>query len=159
MATGKRTPSTSIHHEFINRWAVEFKAFFGFDYLFAGGRDGNAVKRLIALGVPVETMLDLAKYAWSKVDRFPFKNSATISGFAFAFNDIRVQHRRATQPEPEKPSIPPWKRLEILKRKKASHPCNPASINNVMGTKYSPEQLEEYQRICQAINQLEGDQI
>lgn len=97
----KTTPPSSEHVAFIDGWVQNFKAKFGFDYSFDGGRDGKAVRELLKMGVLRLDLLEIAKQAWDKSGKTPkFFNcdqSVTIHGFRNHFNQIRTEIKNGTQ--------------------------------------------------------------
>lgn len=90
---------------FVKGWSEAFKSFHGFDYKFDGGKDGKATKDLMAMNLPILELLDVAKRAWAK-NRADAqfskacKESATIHGFRYAFNPIRVEVSNGQQVTP-----------------------------------------------------------
>jgi hypothetical protein len=83
------------HKEFIETWTTRYKEHFQMPYKFSGGRDGKAVKELLALKVPVAALVAIAAAAWRHSDGqangkewFWAKQSVTICGFAARFNEI-----------------------------------------------------------------------
>jgi hypothetical protein len=93
----KYSPSegSSDHQAFIAEWVEAYKAAFGFDYQFKGGRDGKAVKLLLATNIETTELLRIAKDAWRRTlnDKFAAhcKQAATIHGFQDRLNQIRVE--------------------------------------------------------------------
>lgn len=73
------------HKEFIEGWSKSFLEAWGTPYQFNGGRDGRAVKELVAKNIPVPELLKNAQIAW-KVHKTNPKTwncgqAATIHGF------------------------------------------------------------------------------
>lgn len=101
---GNEATPPGVHVKFIDRWAEAFKAHFGFDYKFGGGKDGRAVKELVtsSADVDVEQWIDLASRAWVRSGQAPkafgCERAATIHGFANAINEIRVELANASKP-------------------------------------------------------------
>ncbi len=85
---------TPEHAAFIAGWTQNFKAQFGFDYAFKGGRDGKAVKELLRGPILRIDILEIAKSAWKRAARSPksfnCEQATTISGFQNYFNQIRA---------------------------------------------------------------------
>lgn len=86
------------HAAFISGWTEAFAETFGDDYIFAGGKDGSAVKRLLKTGVPTADLLALARGAWGNLKLFNCKQAASIAGFSGRLNEIRAE-LRATIPK------------------------------------------------------------
>lgn len=109
------TPAESGNHQaFIKGWHDNYKAAFGLDYQFDGGKDGKAVKELLKMGILVVDLLEIAKSAWGRMkwDKYGWacKQSVTIHGFRHAFNQIRVDLKNEhptsppVNPQPHKPT-------------------------------------------------------
>ena len=88
-------PKASAHTAFVNAWGDAYLEAFGDPYIFAGGKDGSAVKRLLKSGLPTDDLLALARAAWSRGHLFNCKQAASIAGFASRLNDIRAELRGA----------------------------------------------------------------
>lgn len=82
---------TENHNGFIKAWADAYQAAFGVAYLFAGGKDASAVKRLLASGLSGSDLLALAQAAWKKPGAFNCKQAVSIAGFASRLNEIRAE--------------------------------------------------------------------
>lgn len=100
----------SPHVQFIDDWALAFKAKFGFDYQFGDGRDGKAVKELLGTGTSAQELLATAANAWArgKTDQraWACKNHAgTLHGFLAYLNQIRIELNQG-KPLPEANQIP-----------------------------------------------------
>lgn len=95
----KKVVLNAEHKAFIDGWGLNFIAVHGFSYVFDGGKDGRAVKELLAMGIPRLDLLEIAKQAW-EIGSQPYakhcKMASTIWGFRKAFNDIRVEVKNAT---------------------------------------------------------------
>ncbi len=106
---------SSEHQAFIKGWTENFRAFFGCDYQFAGGRDGKAVKELLAYGIARIDLLETAKNAWKRSmdDRFASacKKSSTIYEFRAFINQIQAELKRPISSAPAKK--PPVESKEI----------------------------------------------
>ena len=97
-------PAGSDHQIFISGWTQAFREVRGFDYAFDGGKDAKAVKDLLALGIPVPELLNIAVAAWNRdmTDKFckASKRASAIHSFRHAFNEIRSEVSAAL-PAPE----------------------------------------------------------
>ena len=86
---------SSEHTAFIDGWVQNFKAQFGLDYSFDGGRDGKAVRELLRMGIQRIDLLEIAKSAWKRGMKTPksfnCEQASTIHGFKGYFNQIRVE--------------------------------------------------------------------
>jgi hypothetical protein len=71
------------HQEFIRLWSDAFLRCTGFPYLFAGGKDGANVKRLVSNGQTPAQLIELAEFAWEpgNMSQFYSSNSQSIGGF------------------------------------------------------------------------------
>lgn len=79
------------HHIFIKMWGESFKATFGTDYAFQGGKDAKAVERLLVSSkLSPDELIKIARKAWIHQDQFIQQVSADISKFASQFNSIRA---------------------------------------------------------------------
>lgn len=92
----------SEHTAFVKAWADAYEEVFGDPYIFAGGKDGSAVKRLLKTGVPVPELLAIARAAWGRNQLFNCKQAASIAGFAGRLNDIRAELRGGKKATPSK---------------------------------------------------------
>lgn len=86
-------PKASAHTVFVKAWGDAYLEAFGDPYLFAGGKDGSAVKRLLKAGLTTEELLVIARAAWGRGHLFNCKQAASIAGFASRLNDIRAEIR------------------------------------------------------------------
>lgn len=87
---------TNPNHQLtIDLWVQAFEQRFKLKYLFAGGRDGRAVKQLLALGLTPEQIVRTAERAWSAPQGPKFWNcnnrASTLSDFAAALNKINIE--------------------------------------------------------------------
>ena len=85
------------HSAFIKGWTDNFKAQWGFDYTFDGGRDGKAVKTLLATKILRSDLLEIAKKAWNHQHTFSCKQASTIHGFCNNLNPIRTELKNGNQ--------------------------------------------------------------
>jgi hypothetical protein len=81
---------TSFHQAFTDGWCRRFEGRFRFKYVFAGGKDGTAVKKLASLGMTAEEILTLAEKAWDSPKPFISEVSRTITGLAYRINEVRL---------------------------------------------------------------------
>ena len=88
----KQTPSE--HAVFVKQWSDEYKRINGVDYVFNGGRDGKAVKKLLSTGNSASALIREATAAWVRF-KSPFlrQRASTVHGFADALNEIRCELR------------------------------------------------------------------
>jgi hypothetical protein len=87
-----KAESSPEHHEFIRRWTDRFQAVHGRPYVFQGGKDGKAVKTLLASsGLKPDELMAIAEKAWGSTGRdfFHCQAAVTISGFASRINEIQ----------------------------------------------------------------------
>ena len=85
----------NTHKELIDRWCAAYQERFKSPYVFQGGKDGVAVKKLLASGIDVDSAIANAKRAWD-LPRFPkFWNcntqASTLAGFVGAYSKIVVE--------------------------------------------------------------------
>ena len=85
------------HSAFIKGWTDNFKAHFGFEYVFDGGRDGKAVKALLSTKILRFELLEIAKQAWKHQHTFACKQASTIHGFCNNLNPIRTELKNGNQ--------------------------------------------------------------
>ena len=88
---------------FTDGWMSEYEAFWGRKYLFQSAKDGMASDRILALGIPTEEIMGVAKKAWAKAKphlgnssdlnkhAFWSKQAASLAGFVSQFNQIRAE--------------------------------------------------------------------
>jgi hypothetical protein len=92
------------HKAFIDGWTENFKAQFGFDYAFDGGRDAKAVKDILKSGILRIDLLEIAKSAWKNQSNFACRQASTIHGFRNNLNPIRTEltngHKNNSRPNP-----------------------------------------------------------
>jgi hypothetical protein len=91
------------HGAFIEGWCQNYKSVWKVDYQMDGGRDGKAVKELLAMGILRIDLLEIAKKAWlAKPQTFDTKQACTIHGFRAYFNqlNIRSQPGNSVAPNP-----------------------------------------------------------
>jgi hypothetical protein len=92
----------SAHAVFVKAWADAYLEAFGDPYIFSGGKDGAAVKRLLNSGMTPDDLLAIARQAWTHGKQFNCKQAASIAGFASRLNDIRAE-LRGQQPRKDSP--------------------------------------------------------
>lgn len=88
--TSEITDNAGLHRKFIQDWWEAYQKHFKCKYSFQAGRDGKAVKTLLALDDNVQMWIDLAQRAWASKG-FWSKQAASISGFAAKVNEIRAE--------------------------------------------------------------------
>lgn len=90
------SPVSSPHKVFTDMWAKEFESSFGSKYIFQNGKDGSAIKRLLAdTKLPPEKLIDVAKKAWASEDRFVQSSSRRdIAGFRSCINIVMSEKRK-----------------------------------------------------------------
>lgn len=80
------------HIQFVELWTTAYKVKFGLDYIFSGGKDGQAVKRLLTTTrkTPVELMA-IVGAAWQKTGRgfWACEKLITICFFSSQYNQIQ----------------------------------------------------------------------
>ena len=79
------------HQVFVEDWCKSYEEEHGRKYKFEGGRDGKAVKALLATGETGENLLVFARAAWKYPGGYWCKHAATINGFENKFNDILAE--------------------------------------------------------------------
>lgn len=95
----------SPHHIFIELWSKDFKEAHGIDYAFDGGKDGKAVKTLLAKSkLSPADLVSVARQAWVNPTLFNCKRAVSIHGFCDAFNEVRAELKNLK---------PPTKRAQI----------------------------------------------
>lgn len=95
--SGDSSPSPT--KEFSDGWCKAFEEKFGTKYRFNGGRDGKALKELLATKIPVPELLEVAKTAWGMDDLGGFLSDQVshIAGFNSVFNQIQVRVAKEQQ--------------------------------------------------------------
>lgn len=82
----------SQHQMFIDLWCKGYVLRFDREYAFQRGKDGNAVKMLLAASkMQASELAGIAKQAWDRMHLFGCKRAMTIAGFLSAFNEIREE--------------------------------------------------------------------
>lgn len=85
----------NTHKELIEQWCLAYQARFGSPYVFQGGKDGIAVKKLLATGIDAESAIKNAKLAWDMPESAKFwacnNQASTVAGFVGAYNKIVVE--------------------------------------------------------------------
>lgn len=146
----------SKHKQFIDLWCTAYEAKFGSKYAFMGGKDGEAVKRLLAFGFEVEHLIRIAKAAWEHPTSFFCKMAGSITGFMAKLNDIRAELNAILKKKPT-PSLPPHIQLQVLREMKDNHVCNSNSVA-FDDSKMTAEARKEYADIKKKIMELEFSQ-
>jgi hypothetical protein len=89
------------HTEFIRLWTECYPKHFNRQYVFVGGKDGSAVKRLLkTTGLAPDELIDVAERAWDN-GGFNCNQSASISGFSSRYNQIMQElepHKKKSNP-------------------------------------------------------------
>lgn len=117
------------HSRFIEGYCELYRQHFKEPYIFAGGKDGTAVKRLLGTGVEVDRALQVARQSFAR-NGYPWDMASSIAGLVSAWSIIVAA--LAKRPEPYKPR--PVSRFEIrqqldmVKIHIAKHPHNEESI-------------------------------
>lgn len=102
-----KEPSSSAHAEFIRLWHDEYLKVFRRKYVFGGGKDGAALKRLLsAADTPASRLVELAKACWF-LNSHPFyhcQRAVTIAYFASHYNELMAELTRSGRmPSPPMP--------------------------------------------------------
>lgn len=84
--------TTSETRLFTDGWMERFKAAHNQPYKFSGAKDGKATSELLKLGLPVETLLDIAEGAWRLNGDHEWERTMAfqISSFSSQFNAISL---------------------------------------------------------------------
>lgn len=101
------------HRIFVETWCKEYPDFFGVEYSFQGGKDGQAVKRLLKVS-PVAELIRVARIAWRHQGTYPFKCATGIAMFYSHINEIRAAAQKLA-PAPVATTEDSWG-PEALKR-------------------------------------------
>lgn len=120
----------SDHTKFIEGYCALYRQHFKEPYIFAGAKDGTAVKRLLAAKVPVDKALAVARESFSR-SGYPWDMASSIAGLVSSWSIIVAA--LAKRPEPFKPSLGPSKfeirqQIDITKMMIMKHPHNEESI-------------------------------
>lgn len=96
------------HREFIELWTESFEMQFGRKYVFQGGKDGQALKRLIAAAkMSAGELMRVATLAWVQKGKLFWncEKAVTICDFCSRFNQIVAELSRfsKTIPQIQKP--------------------------------------------------------
>lgn len=145
----------SQHKEFIERWCAGYEAKFGAKYAFMGGKDGEAVKKLLAFGFDIDHLMRIAKAAWEHPTGFFCKMAVSLTGFMSRINEIRAELNTMRGSWPK--FLPPHVQLNILREMKDGHVCNPSAIA-YNESKMTPEARKEYAEIKRKITEIEQEQ-
>lgn len=119
----------SAHTEFIEGYCKLYQQHFGGPYLFNGGKDGSAVKRLMANHIPVNEALAILKDSFTRAG-YPWDNTSTIAGFVSVWPILVAERAKRSNPNIKKP-LTRWelqRQIELVKEQIANHPHNPESI-------------------------------
>jgi hypothetical protein len=94
ISTEGSSPRIREEHEiFIEQWHDSYLEHFGRKYVFAGGKDGKAVKVLLKAKIPVASLIETALKAWELQgrDKWLADWATTIAGFASKINEILIK--------------------------------------------------------------------
>lgn len=120
---------SSDHSKFIEGYCNLYRQHFKEPYIFAGGKDGTAVKRLLGAGVSVDRAIDVAGQAFAR-SGYPWDMASSIAGFVGAWSIIVAA--LAKRPEPYKQAGPSKfdlrQQADAIKMMIARHPQNEESI-------------------------------
>lgn len=82
----------SAHADFVSKWCSAYLEVFKERYAFQRGKDGNAIKLLLASsGKTPDELIRMAKAAWANSSGFYSKGAVSICGFNSKFNEIRQE--------------------------------------------------------------------
>lgn len=93
-------PQPNLEHKlFFELWDEAFQMQFGRSYVFAGGKDGMALKRLLAASkMGASDLLKTATRAWSRIGKgkqwWNCEKAVSITGFCSRFNEILAELHR-----------------------------------------------------------------
>jgi hypothetical protein len=83
------------HQQLIDLWCRAFQERFGSPYVFQGGKDGMAAKKLLASGIDPQSAINNARLAWDVPTLPKFWNcntqASTLAGFVGAYTKIVVE--------------------------------------------------------------------
>lgn len=119
----------SQHKEFIAAYAQMYEQHFGGPYLFQGGKDGSAVKRLMANHVPISEAMAILKDSFTRTG-YPWDRTVTIAGFVSVWPVLVAERAKRANPNIKKP-VTRWdlqRQIEYVKEQISHHPHNPESI-------------------------------
>lgn len=118
------------HKEFINGYCQLYEQHFGGPYLFCGGKDGAAVKRLLSSHVPISEALNILKDSFTRTG-YPWDRTVTIAGFVSVWPVLVAERAKRANPNIKRP-VTRWelqRQIEMVKEQISSHPHNPESIH------------------------------
>jgi hypothetical protein len=93
----KEADQESPHQCFVRMWHESYLEHFGETYAFQTGKDGTAVKQLLAqTKKSPRELVAIAIDAWKRSQGFYCKGAASISGFHSKFNEIRQEIKHGT---------------------------------------------------------------
>lgn len=105
-AEGELVKKNEDHQKFITLWTEAYLAHWGERYAFQSGKDGSAVKALLAATQrSPEDLMMAAKAAWKRSGDFYCKGASSICGFNSKFNEIVAeikQSKNSNNQHPEK---------------------------------------------------------
>jgi hypothetical protein len=119
--TAKDPGKGTEHNTFIDLWHESYFRQWDREYIFQGGKDGAAVKRLVLTKIPIEDLIGLAKWAWDHIELFNCNHSATIAGFSARINGI-FQERDKTKGAKADHENVGWDRDKFFQQLHASTP-------------------------------------
>lgn len=93
-AAKKKGRSCPGFSEFIAYFSAQYEAKHGKKYLFMGGRDGKAVKRLLSVTASLEELQDLTDRFFKSSDEFIRKSSYTIGTFESVLGKLHLNDPR-----------------------------------------------------------------
>ncbi len=84
------SPPPGRHKAFIEWWSAQYRERFGYDYKFAGGADGVAVKRLLEIFPTGDgrRLRDAVLAGWTSKTDYVRRQSGSLKGFAAVIHQI-----------------------------------------------------------------------
>lgn len=112
--------------EFIDGYCRLYELHFGGKYMFQGAKDGNAIKRFLDYGYPVNEALEILQDSFTRTG-FPYDGTTTIASFVSMW-----PHLLAAKAKRDKPRVlnkfELRQKMDIVKMMIARHPHNPSSV-------------------------------
>lgn len=121
------------HSDFIASYCNLYEQYFGVPYMFNGGKDGSAVKRLLATRVDMDRILTILTSAFTQTG-YPYDAACTIAGFVSVWPVLVAKEakRNLLSPTIKRPLLSRWdlqRQIDLVKEQIARHPHNPESVH------------------------------
>lgn len=118
---------SSDHSRLVEGYCALYREYFKEPYIFSGGKDGIAVKRLLSAGVTVDRALTVARESFSR-SGYPWDNASSMAGLVSSWSVIVAALAKIKSIPKVVNKFEVRQQLDAVKALIAKHPHNEESV-------------------------------